>query len=200
MSTPEHKIKTKVNKVLAHWEGVYKFMPVQQGFGAPTLDYLVSVNGHFLGIETKAPGKKPTPRQLETIKQITAAGGTAIVIDGDMAELNAFLNTHTTRKYPISPEDARRAKLKNRHGITPEHYNQMLINQNGSCFFCTRTPAQEPYGVLCIDHDHDTKRIRGLVCRAHNHALWHFGDTIAGFEKALAYLQGPDASNSQPSK
>ena len=72
--TPEGRIKAKINKVLAQWEGVYKFMPVQQGLGATTLDYLICVNSHFLGIEAKAPGKKPTPRQLLTIQKIRDAG------------------------------------------------------------------------------------------------------------------------------
>ena len=94
--TPEGRIKAKINKVLAQWEGVYKFMPVQQGLGATTLDYLVCVNSHFLGIEAKAPGKKPTPRQVLTIQKIRAAGGTALVIDGDLGlvELLAFMNMH----------------------------------------------------------------------------------------------------------
>ena len=98
--TPEGRIKAKINKVLAQWEGVYKFMPVQQGLGATTLDYLICVNSHFLGIEAKAPGKKPTPRQLLTIQKIRDAGGTAFVIDGDLGlvELQAFMNTHFARK------------------------------------------------------------------------------------------------------
>ena len=98
--TPEGRIKAKINKVLAQWEGVYKFMPVQQGLGATTLDYLICVNSHFLGIEAIAPGKKPTPRQLLTIQKIRDAGGTAFVIDGDLGlfELHAFMNMHFARK------------------------------------------------------------------------------------------------------
>ena len=94
--TPEGRIKAKINKVLAQGDGVYKFMPVQQGLGATTLDYLICVNSHFLGIEAKAPGKKPTPRQLLTIQKIRDAGGTALVIDGDLGlvELLAFMNMH----------------------------------------------------------------------------------------------------------
>ena len=37
--------------------------------------------GVFLSVESKAPGKKPTPRQVTTINQMTSAGGVVLVID-----------------------------------------------------------------------------------------------------------------------
>src|ERR1700675_5017225 len=148
--TPEGKVKAKVNRALYNWDHVYKFMPVQMGFGAATLDYLISVNGYFLGIETKAPGKKPTDRQLQTMAQIVAAGGTVLVIDGDLKELNAFMGAHTVPSYHMTREQQRKRKLKNRHGITLEQYNTLLEGQGGHCYFCSRTPDQEPHGVLCV--------------------------------------------------
>jgi hypothetical protein len=190
--TPEGRIKARVNRVFSHWDGIYKFMPVQHGFGMPTLDFLVAVKGKFLGIETKAPGKKLTPRQEETAKQIREAGGTVLVIDSeDMSALNAYLNSHTERKYPISPEDARRARLKSRHGITPEDYERMLKAQEGHCVFCPQTPDKEAWGVLCVDHDHETMRIRGLLCRNCNRSLARFGDNAAGIQRVLDYVKCP---------
>lgn len=99
MTTPEGRVKDKVKKCLAQWQDIYKFMPVLNGMGAPSLDFLLAVRGHFLAIETKAPGKKMTPRQETTAAEIRAAGGTVLVIDGDLSELNAFLNAHTERKH-----------------------------------------------------------------------------------------------------
>lgn len=190
--TPEGKIKKRVKSAFSHWANVYKFMPVQNGFGMPTLDFLVSVNGMFLGVETKAPGKKLTLRQEETAKQIREAGGTVIVIDSDdMSELNAFLNEHTERKYLMSPEEARRARLKHRHGLTPEDYERMLVEQDGHCFFCPQTPDKEPWSVLSVDHDHDTGRIRGLLCKNCNRSLARFGDNEAGIRRVLDYVKTP---------
>lgn len=88
--TPEGKVKDKVKKLLQEF-GAYYFMPVQTGFGAPTIDFLACHNGRFLGIETKAPGKKPTPRQEVTMGRINAAGGKTLVIDGDTEKLLAWL-------------------------------------------------------------------------------------------------------------
>lgn len=89
MSTPEGKVKDMVRRALARLvfpgtsrSAVYSFMPVQNGMGAPGLDFYLCVNGYFVAIETKAAGKKPTPRQEHTMGQITAANGLTLVVDG----------------------------------------------------------------------------------------------------------------------
>jgi hypothetical protein len=74
MKTEEGKLKHQI-KVHLTKLGAYFFCPVQTGYGATTLDFLVCLNGKFLAIETKAKGKKPTPRQELVLKQIKKAGG-----------------------------------------------------------------------------------------------------------------------------
>lgn len=81
MATPEGKVKALVNRVLSRYK-LYRFMPVPGGYGVSTLDYLVCYRGHFIAIETKAPGKKPTDRQRQIQAQIQSAGGAVFVIDG----------------------------------------------------------------------------------------------------------------------
>lgn len=81
--TPEGKIKAKVKRELKKLPCEYHFMPVQNGMGAPSLDFLICAGGWFIAIETKAPGKKPTPRQHETIKDINMAHGLVFVVDDD---------------------------------------------------------------------------------------------------------------------
>jgi hypothetical protein len=78
--TPEGKVKAKVKKALNALPRCYSFMPVQQGLGASTLDYLCCVRGHFISIETKAPGKRLTPRQEVTKAAIQEAGGYVFVV------------------------------------------------------------------------------------------------------------------------
>lgn len=90
MSTPEGKVKNLVKQVLKK-HGVYWHCPVQNGMGAPSLDFICCFQGHFFAVETKAPSKKPTPRQLLTIAEIEAAGGKVFVIDGDTTELEDWL-------------------------------------------------------------------------------------------------------------
>lgn len=89
--TPEGKVKRKVSNLLKSTPGLYYFMPVQGGYGAATLDYLGWYMGHAFAIETKAPGKEPTPRQRETISAMQEAGAEVFIIDGDIAKLKGWL-------------------------------------------------------------------------------------------------------------
>lgn len=84
--TPEAKVKRHVSLILKRADKVYYFMPVQTGYGSPTLDYLGSSRGRAFAIETKAPGKKPTVRQEAIIKEMESVGMKVFVIAGDPAE------------------------------------------------------------------------------------------------------------------
>lgn len=77
--TPEGKVKEQVKKLLkAH--NAYYHMPVQNGMGAPTLDFICCHNSRFFAVETKALGKKPTKRQEVTMMEIAFAGGFVFVV------------------------------------------------------------------------------------------------------------------------
>ena len=57
-------------------------------------------------------------------------------------------------------ERARWARIKRVYGITKEQYDLL---DTGSCYVCLR-----PWGgsvTPCIDHDHVTGEIRGLLCK-----------------------------------
>lgn len=93
--TPEGRVKSRVTRLLKKY-GAYYHMPVQSGFGAPALDYHVCYKGHYVGIETKAPGNHhPTKRQQTIIDQIREAGGTVFIINGTegLMELEEWLVT-----------------------------------------------------------------------------------------------------------
>jgi len=62
------------------------FMPVPWGVrGIP--DFIGHFHGRFFGIETKAPGKKPTGFQLLQIEALRCSGVEVFVVDGE-ASLN----------------------------------------------------------------------------------------------------------------
>ena len=91
-STPEAKIKKLVSKLLDQYEPLYRFWPVPSGFGASSLDCIVCYKGNFIAIETKAPGKKPTPRQQLYIDAMRAAYGAVFVVDSENALYNLELH------------------------------------------------------------------------------------------------------------
>lgn len=79
--TPEGRVKAKVKKALKTLgTDCWQFMPVQTGYGSPALDFLLSVRGRFVAIETKAPGKKLTPQQETTKAAIETAGGIVLIV------------------------------------------------------------------------------------------------------------------------
>lgn len=90
-TTPEGKIKSRIKKLL-NKHLVYSHMPVQNGMGTPSLDYVCCWRGLYIAIEAKAPGKKPTKRQEKTMGQVRKAGGYAFVVhdDATLALLDRF--------------------------------------------------------------------------------------------------------------
>ena len=49
-----------------------------------------------------------------------------------------------------------------RHGLLPRDYESMTIGQMGGCAICNRPNRR--FRSLCIDHDHNSNKIRGLLC------------------------------------
>jgi hypothetical protein len=89
--TPEGKVKKAVNDILAK-HGAYPYMPVQGKYTKRSIDYIVCAYGRYLGIETKATGEEPTPEQDNTMRDMRAAGGATLVIDGsNIYMLNEWL-------------------------------------------------------------------------------------------------------------
>jgi hypothetical protein len=107
--TPEGKVKAKVKRALATLPGHYHFMPVQNGMGAPALDFFCCWRGKFFAIETKVPGKTMTERQQSTAAQIIAADGQVFLCDTDesiarmLSDLKMQARAEFCKKYPTLP-------------------------------------------------------------------------------------------------
>ena len=83
-------------------------------------------------------------------------------------------------------------KMKNiqaKYGLSEERYYYLLSQQANSCAICktefigTRGPTSP-----CVDHDHKTYQIRGLLCRHCNFAIGLANEDITILEKMIAYL------------
>ena len=68
-----------------------------------------------------------------------------------------------------------------------DDYNVMLKNQNGKCAICQIPQSSLKY-ALCVDHCHETDRIRGLLCDKCNMGLGIFNDDVTILEEARKYL------------
>lgn len=69
------------------------------------------------------------------------------------------------------------------HGLTLAGFITLAVEQKAKCAICGVA------GKLCVDHDHVTGQVRGLLCSKCNVALGLFGDSYAGVERAATYLR-----------
>lgn len=85
--TPESAVKKRVVAKLKA-AGMYFFYPVTGGYGSSGVPDIVGcLNGRFVGIECKAGKNKPTALQELNLTQIDAAGGVALVINEETADI-----------------------------------------------------------------------------------------------------------------
>jgi hypothetical protein len=78
--------------------------------------------------------------------------------------------------------------FKNKYGISVEEYDAMRIKQAFKCLLCDKHEIDTPRKSLCVDHDHETGKVRGLLCESCNQALGLFYDNANTLRKAAQYL------------
>jgi len=74
-------------------------------------------------------------------------------------------------------------------GITPDDYKKMLEGQNGKCAICGAIESHSKGHRLAVDHDHETGKIRGLLCHNCNVGLGNFKDSPDLIRSAIEYLK-----------
>ena len=80
-------------------------------------------------------------------------------------------------------ENSRRQSLRRKYGISQEDYEARLRAQGGACAICGATDRK-----LVVDHNHQTGRVRGILCFNCNLMIGHCGEIVATLEKAAKYL------------
>ena len=89
---------------------------------------------------------------------------------------------HERKRRKDNPDSWRNAHYKYYYGITVDDYNVMLENQQGVCAICGKIDS---HGIrLAVDHNHQTKEVRGLLCAYCNGRLGWFDKHQ---EKILSY-------------
>lgn len=96
-------------------------------------------------------------------------------------------------------KNSRKYKLKRKYKITQEEYNALFLKQNGQCAICAKYQADERRS-LCIDHNHTTGVVRGLLCENCNRGLGLFRDNTESLENAKIYLNRSNLTLVEESK
>jgi len=91
-----------------------------------------------------------------------------------------------SKTYSILHKEDRLFYMKDyQYGLSKEQYQEMLRQQKSSCAICSKAFKQNP----CVDHDHETNKVRGLLCRKCNSLLGYAGDNVVVLKNAIAYLK-----------
>jgi len=105
---------------------------------------------------------------------------------------------NSTQEYRQNPERRLRQRayyLRSTYGITLDEYDDLYEKQNGLCAICGGSELEMGLSLegvprlLAVDHDHDTDRVRGLLCRQCNVGLGHFKDDPTLLRLAAGYLE-----------
>lgn len=81
-------------------------------------------------------------------------------------------------------------RLKNTYGISLSERNDILAKQDWKCAICGTSLLGRK---INIDHDHNTGKVRGILCNGCNRGLGFFDDNIENLKNAIKYLENHTA-------
>ena len=82
----------------------------------------------------------------------------------------------------------RASKLKSSYNLTLDEYDKKLKDQNYKCDVCGKEHQEEVKKRLVVDHCHETKIVRSLLCANCNTALGLLKENIETIEALKNYL------------
>lgn len=94
---------------------------------------------------------------------------------------------------PIPREQRRRWSLKSLYGITPEEFDAIMAEQHGKCAICQKDVTLKSH----LDHNHATKRVRGILCAGCNTRLPYVENPTL-LEASLRYLKRHSVCGAPP--
>lgn len=131
----------------------------------------------------------------DTVRHSTIAGGRFkfCLECTKKAETERRLRKQESAKaHPLRGNRQRARNLMVNYGLTIEQADAMVAAQGNLCAICGEPP--KPDGVrsasrLHIDHDHESGRVRGLLCNHCNRGIGAFRDRPELLELAILYLR-----------
>lgn len=96
------------------------------------------------------------------------------------------------RKTPAERKEMSLLRRLKALGLTRQEYSDLLEGQAGACAICGVATSLKYKGRprrLNVDHCHQTKKVRGLLCSHCNVGLGHFRDSLPLLQAAMEYLR-----------
>jgi len=104
----------------------------------------------------------------------------------ERARHNYHSNEEIRKKMKVN---CKRFYLRKLYGLTLEDYELMFNNQNGACAICKRHQSHF-VKALAVDHDHETGKVRALLCEFCNTAIGLLQDNPDIILEASNYVRG----------
>ena len=73
------------------------------------------------------------------------------------------------------------------YGLKPGEYERIYQAQGGHCAICGWATGRSKR--LAVDHDHETDRVRGLLCSVCNRFIGYVRNAPAAFQRGYDYLK-----------
>ena len=99
----------------------------------------------------------------------------------------AKLKKENSVEYQENLKKYRFNKVKKHYNLSAEEFQKKIDEQDGVCAICKK-PNHTGWN-LCIDHDHETNEIRGLLCQNCNRAIGLLRDSSENLQRAVDYLK-----------
>jgi len=179
------KCECGCGKTTTQWPQSYVSKNVKKG------DYRRFIKGHYNKIKQYA---KCHPTRLIKAKGLCASCYNKLILDKHphlREQANARRRTKhkkdaETRNPIIHAEKQRIRRLKHRHGLTAQNYDDMLKEQKG-CALCG-IKTNKNGKALFVDHDHTTNKVRALLCARCNTMVGIIETQPNFIKKAVAYI------------
>lgn len=88
----------------------------------------------------------------------------------------------------LRTDKARAKRYKAAYGLEMDEFFAILLRQGNRCGICKRD-RDDLERDFFVDHDHETGKVRGLLCIPCNTGLGLLGDSIDGLLNGLDYLR-----------
>ena len=97
-----------------------------------------------------------------------------------------FKKRYQGKKYRIKQHAGH---LKRTFGITLDKYTELFDLQNGQCAICSTISPGKGRKNFCVDHNHLTGKIRGLLCYSCNIGISLLQEQLNVLKSAVRYLE-----------
>ncbi len=99
-----------------------------------------------------------------------------------------FLNKRSRDNNPEAQKIRNRRYILKQYGLTEDDYVELCEKQSYRCAVCS-VHANDINCSLSVDHNHDTGKVRGLLCRKCNQGIGLLQDSPDILRLALNYLE-----------